>query len=390
MIQRPFVIGIVALAIVGCFDSNWGATKRAQTNNAAHAMPAALTVDDGDHSMVHVQGRRVRVWVTPTFASQVVEHQRQITSTLEDSSKILAPLGVRLDIATFNRWEDAGPEDDLQALVAALRAKDPGDDVDWVVAFVGSIPKVTNSFHDLGMADTPGKFLVLRSPGSLDETQAIDKSFDELEENDRVRLSVARKRHRATSVCLHELAHTLGAIHEADERSLMNARFDSKMSGFSVGALNVVRVMLAHRDEPHTPSQAHVVADELFAVFEGPLATTWIPSERDAMVARLRAANAPAPAARAAPTVAPVATQAPSVADAPELRADERAIYKHAVELRDTGDVEGSWKAASALFKSHPQVYAVQDLRCQLAMKRVGWPGAQADCDALLKVTRKR
>lgn len=380
---------VCVVALTACFDSNWGATKRAQTNNAAHAMPATLTPDEGDHSAVHVQGRRVRIHVTPAFTAQVVDYERQIRLTLEDASKVLAPLGIRLDVDRIVRWEDGGPEDELATVLKGLHDKDNAEGVDWVVAFVGSIPKVTDSFHDLGIADTPGKYLVLRAPNTVSETQAIDHAFDELDVDERAKLSNARKRHRATAICLHEIAHTLAAIHESDRESLMNPSFDSKMSGFSAGALSLMQVSLAHRDEPPSPAQQRSTARELLAVFESPSTTPWIQSERDATVARLRAIADPPQVAAPVHSAAPVASEAPAVAQAPELQPDDQLVYQRALTQRAASDIEGSWKTALPLFKRYPQAYAVQDLRCQLAMKRVGWPGAQAECNALMNVTRK-
>ena len=95
------------------------------------------------------------------------------------------------------------------------------------------------------------------------------------------------------------------------------------------------------------------------------------------MLSRLRGVSATA----ASPPPTPVA-------NVPELNEGDRAVYAQALQLSQAGDVEGSSKAAAPLFTRYPNVYAVQDLRCQLAMKRVGWPAAQPECAALVSITR--
>ena len=47
--RRIVLMAATVVAASACYDSNWGAAKRAQTHNAAHAMPATLgaTPDEG-------------------------------------------------------------------------------------------------------------------------------------------------------------------------------------------------------------------------------------------------------------------------------------------------------------------------------------------------------
>src|SRR5262249_2017421 len=50
------------------------------------------------------------------------------------------------------------------------------------------------------------------------------------------------------------------------------------------------------------------------------------------------------------------------------LRPADRATFHRAAEQRRAGQNAEAWKTATPLFAAYPSVYAVQDLRCQIAM----------------------
>src|SRR5207302_2313499 len=112
----------------------------------------------------------------------------------------------RLTIESCRDWSTSR-EDDLTAALTALRTDDPGNDVDWVIGMVGGLPRVTRSFHDVGMAHVSGKHVVLRAAADAEEQTAIERNFDELKADERADLARARKRHRAVAVLLHEIGH---------------------------------------------------------------------------------------------------------------------------------------------------------------------------------------
>jgi len=51
------------------------------------------------------------------------------------------------------------------------------------------------------------------------------------------------------------------------------------------------------------------------------------------------------------------------------------------------GDATAAGNTAKPLFSRYPKVFSVQDLRCQIAMKRDGWPGAEPECKTLRKLS---
>ena len=376
--------GLVFAALVmgsGCFyDSSWGSAKRAQTHNAAHAAPAALSSDDGDHRAAQVHRYRLRAYVTDRYAAQEIEWDKSVRDVVSGANDVLGPeLGVTLEVDRATPW-NPGDDGELPQMLAALHREDDGADADWVVGFVGAMPKLSESFHDAGYADVIGKHLVVRAAPT--ERQAIDEAFDKLSDAERERLARERKRHRAVAVFLHEIGHTLGAIHENDKKSLMAPTYDPTMRGFSDDALALMQVGVDHRGNEQTAGEKQAYAKDMLAVLEQPSRTGWVPAERDALVARLRPPAA-APSASAAQA-------APPIEDPPELASADRGPWERTAKLARDGDLEGAWEAGKRLFRAYPRVYRIQDLRCTVAMKVVGWPGAQSECEPLMTLSRPR
>lgn len=385
-LARDGVVAMGFLTLGGCYDSRWGSTKRAQTHNAAYSMPATLGAGDASEHPPAIKGYRVHAFVTPGYVVENLEYSREVRALVDAANGVVGPaLGVRLEVDAIDEWRPT-VETDLQVLLDGLHAKE--DHADWVIGFVGSTPIATDSFHDVGRADNPGHHLVLRAASRLADHVAAERAFDELPQEERSRVVRARKDHRALAVFLHELGHTLGAVHETDAASVMRPAYDKDMTGFTAEGLGLMRLTLAHRAEPASPDTEAAFVKQMIALIDGSTKGAWIEAERVAMIERLRASGT---STSAAPPPQPtVATDAPPplVYDLPELGPSDRAAYARAKQLDQASDVEGAWKAATPLFKLYPSVFAVQDLRCQLATKRVGWPTAEPECAAVVKLTR--
>ena len=329
--------------------------------------------------------------------AQTLDWARRVRELVDDANRVLQPsFDAQLEIESMDAWnvgdKSAGVEENMDAALAALKIADPGDDVDWVGGLVGALPRLTVSFHELGKAEFLSKHLVLRAAGNAGEHDGIDRSFDELDEEARAKLRNQRRSHRATAIFLHELGHTLGAVHEPNRRSLMYFEYRTDMEAFDEGARSWVAVSLAHRTD-------HRVLDDRDAFAAAVLpslrtATNWVPRERDELVARLE----PKPAAPVQEAPAPVKAQvaeAPPAAPVPEdvaaLPAEARERYAQVLEAKGAGDVAGARASGKALFAKYVKVYSVQDLRCQLATATasgLAWPVARAECEPLMKLAR--
>jgi Matrixin len=388
----------LAAALNGCFfgyDSRWGQSKRIQQHNAAAAAPAALEATPPPEtssaaetrSAQGVRAYRVRVYATPAYEAQTLDWHRRVSEIIEDGNLVLGPsVGARLTIESFNDW--SVEEQSLSGALHTIRDEDEGRGVDWVIGFVAGLPRATSSFHELGMAEIPGKHLVLRASGVADEKDAIDKAFDELSQADRDKLGRARARHRATAVLLHEIGHTLGAIHVRDPRSLMNPAYDKRMEAFGDPSAALMRAALSHRDDAD-PRQT---ATALLSVLDSAPADVWSPADREPLEARLRAvlaASAKAAPAQASSDVQALAPAvhglAPDVAALPE---EARARFVEASRALEAGDLAAALEKARPLFEAQRDVLSVQDLRCKIAMARnTDWDSVRAECARLMELS---
>ena len=367
------VSGVIAASVVlsGWYDSRWGQQKVAQQHNAAAAAPGELRISTREPSAepappeprdaaMRVQRLRVRALVTRSFTAQVVDAPRHLRELFEDVNRITEPeLALHLELVETKAWPVVD-EDDLVKTFESLRGADAGDDVDWVVGFVGSLPRATSSFHQIGRGTVVGKHMIVRAPSSAERHDAIEKSFDELPDDQRRDLEKRLRRHRAAVVFLHELGHTLGAEH-AEGRSIMAPEYDPKVTAFAASSVDRMRAGIDER-------KARKAAPS--------------PSPAAASTAAAAAAAASAPASP--PAQVAVLPEAP---ETPELTGAARERFVEAYQASLTGDVVAAWASLKPLFDRYATSMAVQDLRCQLASRSMRFELARRECAPLMKLS---
>lgn len=386
-----------------CYDSQWGQQKAAQQRNAALTAPAALRTRTGEdaeregepaqpasrNASARAQTLRVRALVTRSFTAQVVDAPRHLRELFEDANRITErDLGVHLELVETRAWAFAN-EEDMEKAFEVLRAADPGDGVDWVAGFVGALPRATRSFHDAGKGTLVGKHVVVRAPSSAERHDNIEKSFDELPEEQRRDLEKRLRRHRAAAVFLHELGHTLGAVHETSQQSIMFPQYNAKMSAFGPSANDVMRAAIGK----HGASD-DVVAKEVVAALERAPAGAFVEAERASLVKHLESVIAAANAAKGraaaatSPNVgAPVAAGEAAVPETPELTGADRERFAEAYRAAARGDVVAGWNALKPLFDTQSKSMSVQDLRCQIASRSMRFEIARRECEPLMKLS---
>jgi hypothetical protein len=364
-------LAISAPTLTGCYDSRWGQQKVAQQHNAAAAAPAELRLASREpvseplppaprEGSLRVQKVRVRALVTRSFTAQVVDAPRHLRDLFEDANRITEPeLGLHLELSDTRPWPMVD-EDDLVKTFDALRATDAGDGVDWVVGFVGSVPRASRSFHEVGRGALVGKHLLVRAPSSAERHDAIEKSFDELPEEQRRDLEKRLRRHRATVVFLHELGHTLGAEHDTSPQSIMFPEYNSKVSAFGAASVDVMRAAITKRNEAPAAS---------------------------AVAARALVSPAPTAPGKASPASTTTTTAAALPAETPELTGAARERFVDAYETAAHGDVAAAWTTLKPLVERYGTSMAVQDLRCQLASRTMRFELARRECAALMKLS---
>jgi hypothetical protein len=379
-------LAALSLGAAGCFagyDSRWGQQKQAEKHVAEHSTPKQLqTLSGANGARVAERSLRLRVYATPSYAASVVDWQKQFGDLLDCANSVLVPdFGISFGVPEFRTFR-VSSEEHLEGALSELRALDDGRDVDWVVGLVASEPRFAVSADDLGMAPLLGHHLVLRAMNDAREYEAIEQAFGQLSEDERMKLYRTRKRHKWCTVFLHEIAHTLGVPHERAEASLMNSRYQYQATGFSDEAGEIVRASLAARADPARGELDAPLARALRALLEEPN-SDWQQTSRDVLLGLLSQAEGSSPSEPIAVAASP-ATPTVSGPVIAGLSADEQQIYDRAETELKAGRAESARELAVPLFQKHPQLPALDSLRCEIAMGIGGdWDAISSQCPGM-------
>jgi biopolymer transport protein ExbD/predicted Zn-dependent protease with MMP-like domain len=137
-------------------------------------------------------------------------------------------------------WERSVPAARLTEDLAALIERDPGDDVFAVIGLTSSLPLVSATFDELGMATLGGRHIALRGYADLQERKMYANAFPDLRAEERELALVQLRHHKTAVVLLHEIGHNLGVEHETDAEAIMNAGYSNHATSFSAHAREVM------------------------------------------------------------------------------------------------------------------------------------------------------
>jgi hypothetical protein len=397
--SRFLAVALVALAAPACFagyDSRWGQSKQVQRQMAQAEAPTLRADPSSEDRPASTKTYRVRAYVTRPYTAQVADVPKSLRDLFDDANDVMEPLaGVHLELDGIRTWELAA-DDDLTKVLAELRTMSSGEDAPWIVGFVSALPRATASFHDAGVGDTPGKHIVLRAPSSAMRHDAIERVYGDLPEAERQAVHQRDRRHRAAAVFLHELGHTLGALHERADTNLMFPEYRTKMKSFSPTATATMRLFVERREPKTLEDQAALYRDLAAQIRKSPDGI-YFDEERtknlasfDAFVDRAEKASAQhAPPAQPAPAQAK-SSGAPALPDDLEkIPVADRTRFTDARAKMREGDWVGAWETAKPLFAAHPDVMSIQDLRCQIASQVFQFAVTRRECEPLMELAKR-
>lgn len=229
--------------------------KQAQHDTMSELGPARLATEE--HWRGEITDRKVRVWADNQYRTQNIHWQQTFEESLELTNAVITALyGVRL-VPEYMVWDRDVPGATLTDGINALQERDPGDGVFAVIGLTSSLPLVSATFDELGLAMVGGRHLMMRGYADLEERKLYANAFPDLRPEER-ELALDHLRHHKTAVVLlHELGHVLGVVHDNETTSIMNAMYSNHATSFPDAARDL---MLRSVDERlGRPSTGHVM-----------------------------------------------------------------------------------------------------------------------------------
>jgi len=358
---------VAAVALVGCFHSGLmqiGAGKKAQRRQLAKAAPAELEVTNPWQG--EPRPAKVRVWVDEDFRSQNLHWRAEIEEQIDEANQILIPaLGVRLDVAAIEPWPARSAGRSVEEALIDLEQRDPGDGATWVIGYMSSLSMVSSGFEQLGMARLLGHHLVVRGFADGQEREAFARALPDLGKDELEALFQARRRHKQTVILVHEVCHSLGAIHETDEQWIMYPTYGNHMAQLSNKSRELMQITLTEWLLPPERRDPRVLAGRLATFLDTNPWGGWSSDEVSELQAQLRQQMDSAPTA-----ASPAAPAGPGV---PAAAHDQ---FKRARLLAQQGKADAALAELDALVAAYPATLEIRQAICQV---RVGKDGPGAD-----------
>jgi predicted Zn-dependent protease len=355
--RRAAAAAVLALAAACVHDT----FVQHQRIDLGKAMPAEL--DPGAPHVGEIKVAKIRVYADADFRGHLTAWKKRVTGEIDYANEMLQPLlGVRLEIVDFKEWDYQAPTAPLDETLGALAKQDSGDDVAWVIGFTGAVPLVTNAQHELGMSEVLGKHLVVRGYADNEERAAFLRAFPSIDEKDIDEVLGARRRHKQTTVLLHELGHTLGAIHETADESILNATYSAKVSTISDRNRQLMQIVLDDRLKIAELRDPQGTAAALLAAIEGQEWGGWIAADRDQEIQALH-------------RIVDRDKVTQTATDVPAGAADQ---YAKAESLARAGKVQEALDELQPVIEAYPGNAQIRTLACRIQLVPKGPPSKAA------------
>ena len=237
--------------LCGCFFQSpvvhFGSGKsheEAEQAGLTSLMPAQLATEP--RYAGEARTMKIRVWADDDFRAQNIHWEKTFGDVLADANEVLGGVfGLRLE-ADYRTWNHHEPGNTLETDLDELARLDAGDGVMTVVGLTSALALVSADFELLGVANQPGKYIMLRGFADRAEREQFAAAFRDIPDDERESVVEARRRHKTTALFLHELGHNLGAPHE-DGDTLMNHSYTHHAAAFSDGARDIIQRTLDQR-----------------------------------------------------------------------------------------------------------------------------------------------
>ena len=193
---------------------------------------------------------RVQVKVDARYRKENLRWRQRIERQLEAASAELSgTFRIRLDVARIDEWEHDSAANDLEENLRALASDPVPEGIDRVIGFTSSLPSYTSDQHALGMAHVLGQHLIMRGMNSHIEYDRLDEVLSAATPKEREELYKQRVLHKETTVLLHELGHTLGALHLRVDGYIMSKHYSHKVNSFAPANVELMKLAAALRHE---------------------------------------------------------------------------------------------------------------------------------------------
>ncbi|MFL5304241.1 MAG: matrixin family metalloprotease [Polyangia bacterium] len=226
----------------GLFDfESWKSPVARERDASRRLAPASLDLTPARPHPAEPRAIRVRVYADDDYRGLVLRWQSRLRAQLQRVNGVVEPVfGVSFQIESIRSWTGSHASAAFAAIIAELQALDAGRDVELVVGLVTPARGVVTDVHQIGIAATPGRHIVLRGMDDEQEGLAIDHDLSLLAADEREALYTQRRAHKEAVIFLHEWGHTMGLAHEEDRVSIMNPLYDPLQSRFSELGKDVV------------------------------------------------------------------------------------------------------------------------------------------------------
>jgi hypothetical protein len=368
-IGRVVVALGVSAALGGClispvirFGGSGKSSSELEHDSLSKLLPAVLEAPGGWRGAPRVAV--IRVWADDDYRAQNLHWQRGFDEQLAYANHVLTPmLGLRLE-AEYRIWPHHAPGSPLGAELEAIAARDPGEDVAFVVGLTSSLGLVAATFEQIGIAELGGRHLVVRGHADAEERAAFERAFPKLERDERDSVLEARRRHKTTATLLHEIAHALGALHETEIDAVMSANYSHRSAAIGERNRELMLIALGDRLAPPAEREPRAAAQAMLGALERD-GGDWDSAERRARASELHDRLGAAPVS--------VAVEG--------IPAAIRNQYRLAEHMLASGDTGRASSVVESLLASYPDNARLAALRCRIEQTRAGTGDAAAICE---------